>query len=168
VRDTGIGIPASLLTRIFDMFSQGDSLAGRSESGLGIGLTIAKSLVELHGGTIEARSDGPGRGAEFAVRLPLIAAEEVPAGTITEAPLAPPFRGMPSHRRDNRDAGDSLALILRREGMGAQIATDGEAGSGDCGIPAGVVSSCPRHRDAREWTGYAGRAGSGSGRSSTA
>jgi PAS domain S-box-containing protein len=132
VRDTGIGIPASLLTRIFGMFSQGDSLAGRSESGLGIGLTIAKSLVELHGGTIEARSDGPGRGAEFAVRLPLIAAEEVPAGTITEAPLAPPFPGgcRVLIVEDNRDAGDSLALILRREGMDAQIATDGEAALG--------------------------------------
>jgi two-component system CheB/CheR fusion protein len=127
VRDTGIGIPAPLLPRIFDMFSQGDSLAGRSESGLGIGLTIAKSLVELHGGTIEAVSGGPGTGAEFAVRLPVVAPGEAPANTVAEPSFAP---ASPDGRRvliveDNPDAGESLALILRRKGMEVQIATDG-------------------------------------------
>ncbi|HEX2199194.1 MAG TPA: PAS domain S-box protein [Burkholderiales bacterium] len=71
VQDDGIGIPAPLLERLFDMFVQGDHAQERAKGGLGIGLTLARTLVELHGGTIEARSDGPGRGSEFIVKLPL-------------------------------------------------------------------------------------------------
>jgi signal transduction histidine kinase len=70
VRDDGVGIPAQLLPRVFDMFAQVDRTLDRAQGGLGIGLALAKSLVEMHGGTIEARSDGPGRGSEFIVRLP--------------------------------------------------------------------------------------------------
>jgi len=77
VRDDGIGIPAELLPRIFDLFVQAERDANRSEGGLGIGLSLVKRLVEMHGGTVEAASDGPGRGTEVVVRLPL--AVPVPA-----------------------------------------------------------------------------------------
>ena len=72
VRDTGIGIAADQLSRIFDMFSQVDRSLERSQSGLGIGLTLVRQLVELHGGRVEARSEGPGEGSEFVVRLPVV------------------------------------------------------------------------------------------------
>ena len=72
VRDTGIGIAADQLPRIFDMFSQVDRSLERSQSGLGIGLTLVRQLVELHGGRVEARSEGPGEGSEFVVRLPVV------------------------------------------------------------------------------------------------
>jgi signal transduction histidine kinase len=71
VRDDGIGIPADLLARVFDLFAQGEQGLDRSGAGLGIGLTLVKSLVEIHGGSVEARSDGPGTGSEFEVWLPL-------------------------------------------------------------------------------------------------
>ena len=71
VRDDGIGIPPDLLPRIFDLFAQGEQALDRSGAGLGIGLTLVRSLVELHGGRVEARSDGPGRGSELEVRLPM-------------------------------------------------------------------------------------------------
>jgi PAS domain S-box-containing protein len=73
VRDTGAGIPAEVLPRIFEMFAQGDRTLNRAQGGLGIGLTLAKSLVQLHGGRIEARSEGLGKGSEFIVHLPLSA-----------------------------------------------------------------------------------------------
>src|SRR5262249_37428841 len=72
VRDTGIGIPTELLPHVFDLFTQGDRSLARSEGGLGIGLTLVKSLVELHGGRVEAFSEGPGQGSEFVVRLPIL------------------------------------------------------------------------------------------------
>jgi signal transduction histidine kinase len=71
VRDDGIGIPSDLLARVFDLFAQGEQGLDRAGAGLGIGLTLVKSLVEIHGGSVVARSDGPGRGSEFEVRLPL-------------------------------------------------------------------------------------------------
>ena len=71
VRDNGVGIPRDMLPSIFDMFTQVDRFAGAAQGGLGIGLTLVRRLVELHGGTVEARSDGPGRGSEFVVRLPI-------------------------------------------------------------------------------------------------
>ncbi|HEV8581397.1 MAG TPA: ATP-binding protein [Thermoanaerobaculia bacterium] len=75
VRDTGVGIPAAMLPRIFEPFIQVDHSLGRSQGGLGIGLTLVRRLVDLHGGSIEARSEGPGRGSEFLVRLPARAPE---------------------------------------------------------------------------------------------
>ena len=71
VRDTGIGIEATVLPRVFDVFMQGDATRSRGGGGLGIGLTLARTLVEMHGGTVDARSEGPGKGSEFVVRLPL-------------------------------------------------------------------------------------------------
>jgi signal transduction histidine kinase len=70
VRDSGRGIEPELLPRIFDLFVQGERTLARKEGGLGVGLTLVRRLVELHGGTVQARSEGPGRGAEFVVRLP--------------------------------------------------------------------------------------------------
>jgi signal transduction histidine kinase len=71
VRDNGVGIPPDLLPRVFDLFAQGEQSLDRSARGLGIGLTLVRSLVEMHGGQVEARSDGAGQGSEFVVRLPL-------------------------------------------------------------------------------------------------
>ena len=94
VRDNGIGISAALLPRIFDIFVQGDSLS-RGSSGLGLGLTLAQKLVELHGGTIRAASDGVGRGSEFIVRLPALPAAERTEAAPPGLPAASPAEGQP-------------------------------------------------------------------------
>jgi signal transduction histidine kinase len=73
VKDDGIGIPAEILPRVFDLFSQADRALDRSQGGLGIGLTLVKNIVEMHGGTIEAFSAGPGQGSELIARLPVLA-----------------------------------------------------------------------------------------------
>ena len=80
VRDTGIGIAADQLPRIFDLFSQVDRSLERTQGGLGIGLTLARQLVEMHGGEVEAHSEGPGTGSEFVVRLPIIVERSIAAG----------------------------------------------------------------------------------------
>src|SRR5262249_36103170 len=72
VKDTGVGISANMLAKVFDMFTQVDQSLEKSQGGLGIGLTIVKRLVELHGGSVEARSDGPGMGSEFFIHLPVV------------------------------------------------------------------------------------------------
>ncbi|TQK07954.1 ATP-binding protein [Herbaspirillum sp. SJZ107] len=120
VRDNGIGIPTAMLGRVFDIFVQGDENGNGSNGGLGIGLTMARSLVELHAGRIEARSDGPGLGSEFVVRLPLLlrTPADGPAADVECAPL--------SGRRllivdDNRDAADSLALLLSSSGAEVRV-----------------------------------------------
>ena len=110
VRDTGIGIPAEMLPRIFEMFSQVDRSLERSQGGLGIGLTLVQRLVEMHGGTVEARSEGLGQGSEFVVRLPVAAAIESRRAARGRRGARPP--PAPSRRilvvDDNRDAADSL------------------------------------------------------------
>ena len=118
VKDDGIGIATNALAQVFDMFMQVDRSTRRSQGGLGIGLTLVRSLVGMHGGSVEARSDGPGLGSEFIVRLPLL----IDTATMTE-----PARGMkpmPSRRilivDDSRDGGESLATLLRV--LGAEIA----------------------------------------------
>src|SRR5262249_52830684 len=90
IRDTGIGIPAEKLHEIFDLFAQGDRSLARSEGGLGIGLTVVKRLVEMHGGSVTAQSEGPGQGSEFVVRLP--ASEWPLAETSTTKPSDPAVR----------------------------------------------------------------------------
>ncbi len=122
VRDTGMGIPAEMLPRIFDLFMQGDRSLERSKRGLGIGLTLVKRLIEAHSGTVGAHSDGPGTGSEFTIRLPAI-------GEAREAPCSDPGAARaPSvaARRilvvdDNRDAADTLGMALRS--MGNEICT---------------------------------------------
>ena len=80
VRDNGVGIAPEALPRIFEMFSRGDRASARGQGGLGIGLALARRLAEMHGGTLEARSEGLGQGSEFTVRLPL--AEPAPAAAV--------------------------------------------------------------------------------------
>jgi len=127
VRDTGMGIPAELLPRIFDLFIQGDRSLARSEGGLGIGLTLVQRLVEMHGGTVEAASDGPGSGSEFIVRLPALA-EEKQSGDRPSARTSE-LRSRAGRSillvEDNRDGADSLALLLKLMGHQVSIAYNG-------------------------------------------
>jgi signal transduction histidine kinase/ActR/RegA family two-component response regulator len=127
VRDTGMGIPAEMLASVFDLFTQGDHSLDRSQGGLGIGLTLVRQLVEMHGGRVEAHSEGPGRGSEFLVRLPALPVEE-PAEAPEPAAPGRPARG-PRRRvlvvDDNRDAAESLALLLGVAGHEARVSHDG-------------------------------------------
>jgi signal transduction histidine kinase/CheY-like chemotaxis protein len=129
VRDDGRGMSGALLPHVFELFMQGERSLARTEGGLGIGLTLTKSLIELHGGQIEALSDGPGKGSEFVVRLPATAAP---------APANNPSRNgkgdgamAHSHRilvvDDKPDAADSLALLLRVTGHEVRTAYSGAA-----------------------------------------
>jgi len=125
VRDTGRGIPAEALPHVFEMFAQVDRSLEHSHGGLGIGLTLAKRLVELHGGTIEARSGGPGQGSTFTVRLPSAA----PAGTLDLSAGEQPQRLIQSCRiliaDDNPDAVEMLNLMLSLHGHAVTVASDG-------------------------------------------
>jgi PAS domain S-box-containing protein len=129
VRDSGIGIPADMLPRVFDLFVQVDRTHSRREGGLGIGLTLVRSLVDMHGGTIEARSDGPGCGSEFLIRLPLATAARGSARPLGRRPDV--RTAMALHRilvvDDNRDAADSLSMLLRALGADVCTANDGQA-----------------------------------------
>jgi signal transduction histidine kinase/CheY-like chemotaxis protein len=124
-RDNGIGIRTDLLSRVFDLFVQGDRALDRRQGGLGLGLGVARTLVERHGGTIEARSDGPGRGSTFVVRLPAPADDEEPFVSAHETPWA----GIPTSTRvlvveDNRDALEMLVRSLRSVGLFVEGAAD--------------------------------------------
>jgi CheY-like chemotaxis protein len=128
VQDRGIGIAAAQLPHIFQMYSQVPSALERSQGGLGIGLTLVQRLVELHGGSIEARSEGPGMGSEFVVRLPVVLAAPGPQ---PEAGTAEPAAPKSSLLRilvvdDNRDSAYSLAKLLRLMGNDTRMAYDGE------------------------------------------
>jgi signal transduction histidine kinase len=125
VTDNGIGIEADMLARVFELFIQGDHPRDRSGGGLGIGLTLARRLVEMHGGRLEARSEGPGRGSEFSVRLslPLWPAHE-------DAPEGEQKFEHTSRRRvlvvdDNHDAAEMLAVMLGTWGQETRVAHDG-------------------------------------------
>jgi signal transduction histidine kinase/ActR/RegA family two-component response regulator len=124
VRDTGVGIPPSMLSHIFDMFTQGEQSRARMLGGLGIGLTLVKRLVEMHGGAVSAESAGPDMGSTFVVRVPV-------AESHAQMPHA---EGLPTMRTsplrmlivdDNRDAADSLAMLLRINGHEIRTAYDG-------------------------------------------
>jgi signal transduction histidine kinase len=125
VRDTGVGISAQALPRIFDMFAQLDESLDRAEGGLGIGLTLARRLIELHGGAIEASSAGAGRGSTFVVRLPLSADAAHPP-----MPAAPPAGDTTAPRRilvaeDIPDAAEMLRVMLELMGHEVRVAADG-------------------------------------------
>ena len=125
VTDTGIGLERETIPRVFTMFSQIQSTRDRSEGGLGIGLALSKGLVELHEGTIEARSAGAGKGSEFRIRLPRRPFRK----GVPPAPL--PVTKKPSTMRrvliadDNRDAAESLAILLRLEGHDVTVVNNG-------------------------------------------
>jgi PAS domain S-box-containing protein len=130
VRDDGIGIPPGERGRIFDMFTQVDRSSDRLHSGLGIGLTLVKVLVEKHGGTIEARSDGAGMGSEFAVGLPIAVPEAVELPRPRSAPAA--LGTLPVSLRiliadDNEDATTTLGMVLETLGARVRTASDGVA-----------------------------------------
>jgi PAS domain S-box-containing protein len=127
VKDDGIGIAAEALPRIFEMFAQAKPALERSQSGLGIGLSLVKGVVELHGGRVEARSDGPGRGSEFIVRLPVLIEKlvrEAPPGDEGEPPCVAKCRILIVD--DLMDSADSLAMLLRMTGHEVHTAYDGE------------------------------------------
>jgi PAS domain S-box-containing protein len=127
VRDSGIGIAPEMLPHIFAMFSQATPGSVRSQAGLGIGLPLVKGLVEVHGGRIEARSDGPGRGSEFVVRLPVAA--ESPAREQVQPSDDQP-KASTKYRilvvDDNQDSVDALAMLLKIMGHEVSTAYDGE------------------------------------------
>ncbi|MBI5542928.1 MAG: response regulator, partial [Deltaproteobacteria bacterium] len=125
VADTGVGMTPEMVERLFQPFSQADSTLDRSKGGLGLGLALAKGLVELHGGEVTAQSAGPGKGAEFVVRIPL-ALEEA-------APPQPGERAASGRRRvliieDNIDAADSLREVLEFDEHEVAAAYNGPAG----------------------------------------
>ncbi|MBI2204651.1 MAG: response regulator [Candidatus Rokubacteria bacterium] len=127
VSDTGVGISPTLLPRIFDLFVQGDRTPDRNKGGLGIGLTLVKRLVEMHGGSISATSAGPGPGSVFTVRLPCVAMPETPAG-------AEPARSTVTAGRtvliveDSADARQMLRAVLELDGHAVHEAEDGITG----------------------------------------
>jgi PAS domain S-box-containing protein len=129
VRDNGVGIAADQLPHIFDMFVQIDTSLERSVSGLGIGLTLVKSLVEMHGGTVEVHSAGIGQGSEFVVRLPILV--DTPKPLPPEPTVSTGAPGIPAQFRrilvvdDNQDAATSLAMVLELTGNETHTAHDG-------------------------------------------
>jgi len=127
VRDTGIGIDHDVLSLIFDLFVQGNQTVARSEGGLGLGLTIVKRLVELHGGTVSASSPGPNRGSEFIVRLPRIS-----DAIVNPQPLAAEPRASHAHHiliiEDNADFREGLRLLLESWGHQVEEAASGAHG----------------------------------------
>ena len=138
VRDDGEGISPEMLPRVFDLFSQASRSIDRSEGGLGIGLTLVKRLVEMHGGMVEAASAGVGEGARFTVALPEMAA---PAESKSDAPAAGAHHGKPLHIlvvEDNEDGRETLAMMLRINGHHVD-----EADSG----PGGLASLEAQHPD---------------------
>ncbi|WP_141104043.1 ATP-binding protein [Noviherbaspirillum denitrificans] len=126
VRDSGLGLEADLLPRVFDLFVQGKRSLDRSQGGLGIGLTLVRRLVELHGGQVEARSDGPDRGSEFIVRLPAVAAPGLEPEAMTD--VAARVSRTIVIVEDNRDVRVGLRAALELDGHRVVEAADGPAG----------------------------------------
>lgn len=164
VRDHGIGIAADMLPHIFEMFAQIDR-SSRRQGGLGIGLTLAKQLVEMHGGTIEAHSGGPGRGSQFSVRLPLVGAvgdqQPTPSQTETKSPSL--IRRRVLVVDDSADTANTLTMILKVMGHDVRTAHDGttamqvaeafrpELAFLDIGIPDPNGHEVARHIRSHNW-----------------
>jgi CheY-like chemotaxis protein len=137
VRDTGVGIPAEMLSRVFEMFAQVDSSLGRSGGGLGIGLSLVKQLVEMHRGRISVTSPGAGQGSEFTVELPLLASR--PQNSAGATPTV--YSGRPLDvvvADDNVDAAKTLAAFLKTHGHQVRVVHDGQQA---------VQAVCEHHPD---------------------
>lgn len=128
VKDAGIGIDPASLSRIFEMFVQGDSSIEQRQGGIGIGLTLVRRLVEMHGGSVEAHSEGAGKGSEFVIRLPVAApateSDLRDSGRLNELDLAAPSRRI-LVVDDNRDSAETMAMLLRLSGHDVRTAHDG-------------------------------------------
>jgi signal transduction histidine kinase len=129
VKDNGIGIGPEMLPKIFDLFVQGPRPIDRTEGGLGLGLALVRNLVSMHGGSVAAHSEGPDRGSEFVVRLPLASPDEDEAAPLDPAPHAAVGQRHAGQRvllvDDNRDALEVMAEAVRLEGYEVEIAYDG-------------------------------------------
>jgi PAS domain S-box-containing protein len=125
LKDTGIGIAKEMLPRIFDLFTQGDRTIDRSEGGLGIGLTIVQRLVELHGGSVTAKSEGIGKGTEFTVRLPSLASVREASDSMTDIQRSVRANSRVLVVDDNHDMASGLAKLLSLLGHDVQTAYDG-------------------------------------------
>ncbi len=128
VRDNGKGIPPDKLPQMFELFAQGDRSLARSEGGLGIGLTVVRSLVELHGGTVHATSGGPGQGSEFTLRLPATLGDKprpvaAPAAASGDPAETPKVRVLVVD--DNEDSARAVARLIARQGYDVEVAYDG-------------------------------------------
>ena len=145
VSDTGRGIEPDRVERVFDLFYQADGGLERPEGGLGVGLTLARRIAELHGGTLEAASEGAGRGSTFTLALPMITA---PPATARPAPPAVRSRRI-LIADDNADVAESLRMLLELDGHRVRIAGDGEAGArGQPRVPSRGRADRHRHAEA--------------------
>ena len=148
VKDSGVGIPAQMLPKVFDLFTQVDRSLEKSQGGLGVGLTIVKRLVEMHGGSVEARSEGDGMGSEFIIRLPVVlSVMQESAEDHDETGL----QGSTARRvlvvDDNVDAASTLAMMLKLMGHEVCTAHDGLEAS-RCGGNFPTRADSPGHRNA--------------------
>jgi CheY-like chemotaxis protein len=125
IKDTGIGIAPEILPRVFDLFTQADQSLDRSQGGLGVGLAVTRRLVEMHGGTVAAHSEGVGHGSEFTLRLPLCDAVPPEDSTIPIRAERPATSLRILVVDDNRDTADTEALLLRAHGHQVEVAHDG-------------------------------------------
>ncbi len=163
VRDTGIGVPPEMLDQIFEMFAQVDQSSEKSQGGLGIGLTLVKRLTELHGGAVEVRSGGEGKGSEFLITLPLMSNHAGPENDATEMEAPVGRRVMVVD--DNQAAAETLTAMLRLAGNDVRTAKDGveciemalnfrpEVILMDLGMPNMNGYEAARHIRQQEWGG---------------
>ena len=151
VGDKGIGIPPEQLPYIFELFAQGDRTLARSEGGLGIGLTVVKQLVEMHGGNVAARSDGSGNGSEFTIRLPAAQRPPVPRQIPKTATPAASKKARILIVDDNVDTARSMAMLLSILGHDVLTAYSGPEAIRGCESPPA------RFRPARYWSSGHGR-----------
>jgi signal transduction histidine kinase/ActR/RegA family two-component response regulator len=130
IKDTGIGLDQEAIPRIFSMFEQSKTVSGQISSGLGIGLSLSRQFAQMHGGSVDAYSDGPGKGSEFVVRLPVVTHSGQPAAPAELARQAASSSASRSHVLvvdDNRDAADSLQALFEMENFEVSTAYDGYA-----------------------------------------